>query len=65
VSEPAPGTEGFFRVVDWMRGVLGLLLVAGIGVAAILAGGPAGWALGAVLLVPCTVLGVRHFLRSP
>jgi hypothetical protein len=41
------GVERVLRRIDFVRGLGGLLLLAGIGVAAVLAGGLAGWLLGA------------------
>jgi hypothetical protein len=44
------GVEQVIRGIDFVRGLGGLLLLAGIGVAAIVTGGLAGWLLGAGLV---------------
>jgi len=64
VSEQKSGAARVLDVVDWFRGLGGLLLIAGIGIAAILSGGVAGWALGLVLVVLCSLSAVRHFRRG-
>jgi hypothetical protein len=51
VSGERSGIERGIRAVDGIRGVVGSLLVGGIGIAALRAGGTAGWALGIVLLL--------------
>ena len=55
------GAEKVLGRIDFFRGVGGLILMAAIGVAALAAGGPAGWILGVVLLSVCIALGVAHF----
>jgi hypothetical protein len=46
-----------------MRGLVGSLLIGAIGVAAIRAGGTAGWALGMALSLLC-VIGVTLVVRG-
>ncbi len=44
------GVESVIRRIDFVRGIGGLLLLAGIGAAAFVTGGLAGWLLGAGLV---------------
>jgi hypothetical protein len=50
--------ERVLRRIDFVRGLGGLLLLAAIGVAAVAAGGLAGWILGAGLLALSVTLFV-------
>jgi hypothetical protein len=64
VSAEPSQIERWLDGIDGVRGLLGLLFFAGIGVAAIRAGGAAGWALGIVLLTLCAVGAVRFVLDA-
>ena len=44
------GTERVLHVVDGVRGFFGSILLGVVGIAAVAAGGTAGWALGAALI---------------
>jgi hypothetical protein len=59
VSEPS-GVERAIARIDFVRGLGVLLLLAVIGVAAILTGGLAGWLLGAGFIVVTAALFVAH-----
>jgi hypothetical protein len=62
----AEGRTGVDRVlyrIDSVRGTLGLLFVAVIAVAAMRAGGTAGWVLGVLLLALCAAGGVYLIRR--
>jgi hypothetical protein len=63
VSKERSAIERVLHAVDGMRGLIGSLLIGAIGVAAIRAGGTAGWALGAALSLVC-VLGVTVVARG-
>jgi uncharacterized membrane protein len=58
------GVERLLARIDFVRGLGGLLLLAGIGVAAVVAGGLAGWLLGAVFLAVAVALFVA-LVRRP
>jgi len=58
------GVERLLARIDFVRGLGGLLLLAGIGVAAVVAGGLAGWLLGAAFLAVSVVLFVA-LVRRP
>jgi hypothetical protein len=49
--------------IDGFRGLLGLLLAAVIAVAAIRAGGTAGWVFGVLLLALCAAGGIYLIRR--
>ena len=53
MGEEPTTVERVLDVIDGFRGLLGLLLVVGVAVAALRAGGIAGWVLGVVLLALC------------
>jgi hypothetical protein len=57
------GIERVISRIDFVRGLGGLALLAGIGIASLDAGGTAGWILGAVLLVTCAALLVALLRR--
>jgi hypothetical protein len=63
VTEPGE-VERLLARIDFVRGLGGLLLLAAIGVAAVVAGGLAGWLLGAAFVVVAVVLFVA-LVRRP
>jgi hypothetical protein len=63
VSKERSGIERALHALDGMRGLVGSLLIGAIGVAAIRAGGTAGWAIGMALSLLC-VIGVTLVVRG-
>jgi hypothetical protein len=59
------GVEGLLARIDFVRGLGGLLLLAGVGVAAVVAGGLAGWLLGAGFLAVSVALLLVLVRRRP
>jgi hypothetical protein len=57
------GDSPLLDKVDDVRGLFGSAVLGVIGVAAVLTGGTAGWAVGAVFLAGA-VAGVVHILRG-
>ena len=58
MAEKRSGIEQLIDAVDAVRGTAGLLLFVGIGVAAIVSGGWAGWLVGVAFFVAVVFLAV-------
>jgi membrane protein implicated in regulation of membrane protease activity len=56
--------EGTLALIDGVRGLFFAALLAGIGIAAMVAGGLAGWLLGLALLALCVVVVVLAVRRA-
>jgi hypothetical protein len=57
------GVEGVLGGIDAVARLIGAILVLVIAVAAIFAGGAAGWALGGCLLAVLAFVGRRKYVR--